>query len=91
MVAAHIGMGNCYLALDWLELAQTAFQKALSLEPEATDEDVTRAYRRLLSQHHPDKLVAKGLPEEMMKLASQKTHEIRKAYEMIRDARGVSA
>lgn len=59
----------------------------LGVKPEASDEEVTRAYRRLLSQHHPDKLVAKGLPEEMMKLATQKTHEIRKAYEMIRAAR----
>ncbi len=63
----------------------------LGVAPEATDEEVTRAYRRLMSQHHPDKLVAKGLPEEMMKLAAQKTHEIRKAYEMIRAARGVPA
>jgi DnaJ like chaperone protein len=40
-----------------------------------------------MSQHHPDKLVSKGLPEEMMKLAAQKTHEIRQAYEMITEAR----
>lgn len=63
----------------------------LGIPPQSTDEEVTRAYRRLLSQHHPDKLVAKGLPEEMMKLAAQKTHEIRKAYEMIRAARGTPA
>ena len=60
----------------------------LGVKPEASDDEVTRAYRRLMSQHHPDKLVAKGLPEEMMKLAAQKTHEIRKAYEMVREARG---
>ena len=42
-----------------------------------------------MSQHHPDKLVSKGLPEEMMKLATQKTHEIRQAYEMISAARKV--
>ncbi len=60
----------------------------LDVSPEAGDDEVKRAYRRLLNQHHPDKLVAKGLPEEMMKLASEKTHEIRKAYECIRAARG---
>jgi len=59
----------------------------LGLSPQATDAEVKRAYRRLISQHHPDKLVSKGLPEEMMKLASQKTHEIRQAYEMITAAR----
>jgi len=59
----------------------------LGIERKATDAEVKRAYRRLLSQHHPDKLVSKGLPEEMMKLAAQKTHEIRQAYEAINRAR----
>jgi len=60
----------------------------LNVASGASDAEVKRSYRRLLSQHHPDKLVAKGLPEEMMKLAAQKTHEIRQAYEQIRAARG---
>jgi len=51
---------------------------------------VRKAYRRLLSQHHPDKLVSKGLPEEMVKLANEKTHEIRAAWEKIREARQAS-
>jgi DnaJ like chaperone protein len=41
-----------------------------------------------MSQHHPDKLVAKGLPEEMVKVATRKTQEIKAAYEKIREARG---
>ncbi len=60
----------------------------LNVDPGASDQEVKRAYRRLLSQHHPDKLVAKGLPEEMMKVAAQKTHEIRQAYERIKKERG---
>ena len=59
----------------------------LGVERKATDAQVKRAYRRLISQHHPDKLVSKGLPEEMMKLAAEKTHEIRRAYETITRAR----
>jgi len=66
---------------------QDAYQ-LLGVAPGASDAEVKRAYRRLLSQHHPDKLVSKGLPEEMMKVAAQKTHEIRQAYEQIREARG---
>ncbi len=62
----------------------------LNVKPEAGDQEVKRAYRRLISQHHPDKLVSKGLPEEMMKLAAQKTDEIKKAYERIKEARGLS-
>jgi DnaJ like chaperone protein len=60
----------------------------LGVKRDASDADIKRAYRRLLSQHHPDKLVSKGLPEEMMKIAAQKTHEIRQAYERIKEARG---
>ncbi len=48
---------------------------------------VKRAYRRLMSQHHPDKLVSKGLPEEMMKIATDKTQNIQKAYERVKEAR----
>ena len=59
----------------------------LGVSASASDAEVKRAYRKLTSQHHPDKLVAKGLPEEMMKIANQKTQEIREAYEVIRDAR----
>jgi len=66
---------------------EQAYQ-VLGVDAKASDAEVKRAYRRLLSQHHPDKLVSKGLPEEMMKLAAQKTHEIRQAYERIREARG---
>ncbi|MCP5405934.1 MAG: co-chaperone DjlA [Chromatiaceae bacterium] len=60
----------------------------LNVSRHASDDEITRAYRRQISQHHPDKLVAKGLPEEMMKIASEKTHEIRQAYEQIKAARG---
>ena len=49
---------------------------------------VKRAYRKMMSQHHPDKLVAKGLPPEMIKLATEKTQHIKAAYELIKEARG---
>jgi DnaJ like chaperone protein len=62
----------------------------LNVNSGTSDADVKKAYRRLISQHHPDKLVAKGLPDEMMKIASQKTHEIKQAYEKIKQHRGMS-
>ena len=61
----------------------------LGVDKNATDKELKRAYRRLLSQHHPDKLVAKGLPEEMMTLAKEKTQEIISAYELIKKQRGM--
>ncbi len=54
-----------------------------------SDQEVTRAYRRQMSRHHPDKLVANGLPESMARVAKEKTQRIQEAYEAIRAARGM--
>lgn len=62
--------------------------KVLGVTPKTPLPEIKKAYRRLLSQHHPDKLVSKGLPEEMIKLANQKTHEIREAWQAIQDKHG---
>lgn len=61
----------------------------LGVPSDASDAEVTKAYRRLMSQNHPDKLVAKGLPESMMKVAEEKTRQILAAYEVLREARGL--
>ncbi len=61
----------------------------LEVSPQATDAEVKRAYRRQMSQNHPDKLVSRGLPESMMEMAKQKTQTIQRAYERIRVARGM--
>lgn len=63
--------------------------KLLGIEQTATDAEVKKAYRRLMSQNHPDKLIAKGLPEEMVKLATEKTQNIRAAYDAVCKARGI--
>lgn len=60
----------------------------LGLQSGATDVEIKNAYRRQMSQHHPDKLVSKGLPEEMTQIATEKTQEIRAAYDRIRESRG---
>ncbi len=59
----------------------------LGVKADASDAEVKKSYRRLMSQHHPDKLVAKGLPPEMMEVAKEKTQEIQAAYDAIRNAR----
>ena len=61
--------------------------KMLGVDKTASEDAIKKAYRRLMNQHHPDKLVAKGLPEEMMELAHRKTMEIKAAYELIKKAR----
>jgi DnaJ like chaperone protein len=59
----------------------------LGVKADVGDSELKKEYRKLMSQHHPDKLVAKGLPAEMMKLAKEKTQEIQTAYDKIRQAR----
>jgi DnaJ like chaperone protein len=60
----------------------------LGLTSEASDAEVKRAYRKLVSQYHPDKLVSRGLPEEMMEVAKNRVREINTAYDRIKQARG---
>jgi DnaJ like chaperone protein len=63
--------------------------RVLGVGVAASDEEVKTAYRRLMSRHHPDKLVARGLPESMKSVADQKTQEVRAAYEAIKSQRGL--
>jgi DnaJ like chaperone protein len=59
----------------------------LGVDKSVSDAELKKSYRRLMSQHHPDKLVAKGLPEEMIQDANEKTQQIKAAYELIRESR----
>lgn len=61
--------------------------KALGVKSTDSDRDIKRAYRKLMSQHHPDKLVAQGIPEDMMSIATEKAQEIQTAYDLIKQAR----
>ncbi len=60
----------------------------LGVSESASVSDIKKAYRKLMNQHHPDKLASRGLPEGMMKMAKEKVLQIRSAYDLIREARG---
>ncbi|HHF6087747.1 TPA: co-chaperone DjlA [Haemophilus influenzae] len=62
--------------------------KVLGVTESDEQSTVKRAYRRLMNEHHPDKLVAKGLPPEMMEMAKEKTQQIQAAYDLICKAKG---
>ena len=61
--------------------------KAIGVASTATDKEVKRAYRKLMSQHHPDKMIARGVPEDMLAMATEKTQEIQAAYDIIEKSR----
>jgi DnaJ like chaperone protein len=66
-----------------------AYYAELGVDAGVSDPDIVKAYRRQMSRHHPDKLVANGLPESMAQVAKEKTQRIQEAYEEIRAARGM--
>jgi DnaJ like chaperone protein len=77
-------MANAQQASTTDSLTLTQAYKILGIDKGSSEAEVKKAYRRLMSQHHPDKLVSKGLPDEMIALATEKTQEIRKAYDLIK-------
>jgi DnaJ like chaperone protein len=86
MVQANLNAMSGNSTLSTAEQLTQAYQ-LLDVAESASDHEVKKAYRRMMSQHHPDKLVSKGLPEEMMKLANEKTQQIKKSYDLIKKHR----
>ncbi|MGY5797638.1 co-chaperone DjlA [Rheinheimera faecalis] len=62
--------------------------KILGISADSSEAELKKAYKKLMSQHHPDKLMSQGLPPELMDVAKQKTQDIQAAYELIRKQRG---
>jgi DnaJ like chaperone protein len=63
----------------------------LGIDPLATDEQIREAWLRQVKIHHPDRLIARGLPEEAIQVANRKLALINDAYDRLRRERGQRA
>ena len=61
---------------------------ALGVNRDSTGPEIKRAYRKLISENHPDKLASRGLPESMRQVAEERSREINSAYDLIKESRG---
>ena len=65
------------------------FYALLNVDEDASDQEIKKQYRKLVTEYHPDKIQAKGLPEEFVKFANDKFIKIQEAYDFIKKERGL--
>ena len=70
---------------DWFKLSRDNPYRVFNLTSDASDAEVDQAYRRLISQYHPDKMA--GVAEELREQAEKKASEINAAYDRIKTQR----
>ena len=62
----------------------------LGIDADISDLDLKRAYRRIASQNHPDRMIARGAPPEILRIADEKMATINAAYGAILHERGLA-
>ena len=103
-IAHHLGYGPAaFKQMREMVLKQTRFAggqtnaaaalddayKALGVTKDSTDAEIKRAYRRLMSQYHPDKLIGQGMPEDMIAMATEQAKDIQLAHDLIKKTRNI--
>jgi DnaJ like chaperone protein len=103
-IAGYLGYGpEAFRRLMEMVLSQTHFAggkvsteaalddayKALGVTRDSSEAEIKRAYRRLMSQYHPDKLIGQGMPDDMVKMATEQAKDIQLAYELIKKNRNL--
>ena len=80
----HAEVGHAFDE-DWFKLSRDNPYRTLGLTSDASDAEIDQAYRRLISQYHPDKMA--GAAEDLRRQAERKAGEINAAYDRIKTLR----
>jgi DnaJ like chaperone protein len=62
----------------------------LGVDRSMRDDDIKKAYHRLVRENHPDSMIARGVPAEFVRLATEKIAAINGAYEIVKRERGIN-
>jgi DnaJ like chaperone protein len=63
--------------------------EVLGVQPGIGNDELKSQYRKLISENHPDKLIARGVPPEFIAIATEKVATINEAYGQIAKERGI--
>ncbi len=79
--------GELHVESERITLEQS--YKVLGCSSAESDDEIRNTYRRLLKRYHPDKLATRGLPAEFQKFTTKRFRQIQKAYDAVKEARGI--
>lgn len=87
-VAGIFGFSDRPFAERYAELSESDPYSVLGVARGAPASEIKAAWRRLTREHHPDTLMAKGMPADHIEFATRKMADINAAYDRIRNERG---
>ena len=77
------------IAASHMEPEEADPYEVLGLDRDADNKKITATYRQLVREHHPDRLIAQGMPQEFIDVANAKLASINDAYTRVRRERGI--
>jgi DnaJ like chaperone protein len=78
-----------YIRARHLQAKERSPYDVLEVDPSISDAELKKRYRELVRENHPDRLMARGVPEEFVEIANNKIAAINQAYDEIAKERGL--